>query len=312
MKTQPDLSIVILNYNAKNFVTQCIQSIVHQGRMSLWSKRSKDTKYSYEIIVVDNASSDGSIEMLREMRKKTKFQLIENKENLGFSKGNNVAVPYAKGRYILFLNPDTIVAPNTFVYMTRFMYKHPQVGAATCKLKSPTGGLDEAAHRGFPTPWNAFCHFFGLERLFPKSRLFSGYTLGYLPRTTIHEIDALSGAFMIVRRKAGEGVSWWDEDYFWYGEDVDFCYRLKKAGWKIMYVPSVSILHYRGVSSGIKRQTREVSVATKETRKMAARASIEAMKIFYKKHYTERYPQSVLWLVWFGIWILEKYRLIFW
>ncbi len=303
MKTHPDLSIVILNYNAKNFVTQCIQSI----------ENSKKNGYIWDIFVVDNASSDGSVEALQKYHVSSiKYQVIENKENFGFSKGNNVAVPYVKGRYILFLNPDTIVNPNTLSFMTRFMDKHPQVGAATCKLKSPDGGLDEAAHRGFPTPWNAFCHFFGLERLFPKLRLFSGYTMGYLPRITTHEIDALSGAFMIVRREAGEKVGWWDEDYFWYGEDIDFCFRLKKAGWKIMYVPTVSILHYRGVSSGIKKHTKEVSVATKEIRKMATRASIEAMRIFYKKHYVGRYPTPILWLVGMGIWVLEKYRQFFW
>ncbi|MBI4058735.1 glycosyltransferase family 2 protein [Candidatus Microgenomates bacterium] len=295
-----DLSIIILNYNAKDFIIKCLQSI----------KRSVAGKYSWEIIVSDNASTDGSIEELKVQSEK--FKIIENKNNLGFAKGNNVAIPGAKGRYILFLNPDTEVEKNTFVSMIKFMDENSEVGAATCQVNAPGGGLDDGAHRGFPTPWNAFCHFFGLENLFPKSRLFSGYTLGYMSRHNIHEIDALTGAFMIVRREAGEQVGWWDEDYFWYGEDLDFCYRLKKSNWKIMYVPTVSILHYRGISSGVKKQTKSVSSATRGTRGRAALASVEAMRIFYKKHYVGQYPAPILWLVWTGIWILEKYRLLFW
>ena len=117
---------------------------------------------------------------------------------------------------------------------------------------------------------------------------------------------------MMVRREVGEKIGWWDEDYFWYGEDLDFCYRIKQNSWKIMYVPNVSILHYRGISSGIKKHSREFSVATRAIRKNSAKASIAAMKIFYKKHYAKKYPAPVLWLVWLGIWILEKYRLLFW
>lgn len=305
-----DLSIIILNYNAKKFVVDCIRSI----------ENSRRNGYFWEVIVVDNASTDGSQEAIRKLIENKNLPsaepcslvLLENKENLGFSKGNNIAVPLTKGRYILFLNPDTVVNKNTLSFMVKFMDSNPRVGAATCKLRLPTGDLDEAAHRGFPTPWNAFCHFFGLEKLLPSSRLLSGYTLGYLSKNTVHEIDSLSGAFMIVRREAGKQVDWWDEDYFWYGEDIDFCYRLKKKQWKIMCVPQVWILHYRGVSSGLKKHTRYLSSASRETRKIAAASSIEAMRIFYKKHYLGYYPKPILWLVWLGIWILEKYRSLFW
>lgn len=298
-----DLSIIILNYNAKDFVVECLESI----------SRADKNGYLLEVIVVDNNSTDGSVEALHKFPiLNLQFQIIQNKDNVGFSKGNNIGMQYADGRYVLFLNPDTVVGKDTLSYIIRYMDDNPDVGAATCKLELASGRLDEAAHRGFPTPWNAFCHFSGIERLFPHSRWFSGYTLGYLPKNITHDIDALSGAFMMVRRKAGEKVSWWDEDYFWYGEDLDFCYRLKRGGWKIMYVPKVSTLHYRGVSSGVKRDTKEFSIATRRIRKMAANASIEAMRIFYKKHYVGKYPAPVLWLVWAGIWILEKYRLLFW
>lgn len=302
MKRKIDLSIIILNYNAGQFVVECLESVENADKGGL----------TLEIIVVDNASTDDSLEKLKELNKIRTFQLIENKENFGFARGNNVGLPKANGRYILFLNPDTLVNKDTLIFMVNFMDQNDKVGAATCKLELPGGRLDDAAHRGFPTPWNAFSHFFGLENIFPNSRLFSGYGLGYLSRNTIHEIDALSGAFMIVRRRAGEEVGWWDEDYFWYGEDIDFSYRLKEKGWKIMYVPEVSIIHYKGVSSGVKKHTKEISTASRETRKRSARASIAAMKIFYKKHYFRKYPAPVLWLVWGGIWLLEKYRLLFW
>lgn len=303
MNSQLDLSIIILNYNAKKFIIDCLNSVA----------RAKKEKFSWEVIVVDNASSDGSVEELRKYNSsKLPFQLIENKQNVGFAGGNNDGVPRASGKYILFLNPDTVVEKDTLLYMISFMDEHKEVGAATCKLKLVNGQLDDAAHRGFPTPWNAFCHFSKLEKIFPRSRLFSGYSLGHLSTESTHSIDALSGAFMIVRREAGEQVGWWDEDYFWYGEDIDFSYRLNERGWKIMYVSDVSILHYKGVSSGVKKHTKEISSATREIRKRSARASIEAMKIFYRKHYVGKYSFPILWLVWIGIWILERYRLLFW
>lgn len=293
-----DLSIIILNFNARDYIIDCIHSI----------EKSKWGKYKWELIIVDNASSDGSVEALKNLQKDIDFKLIINKKNLGFSKGNNLGVPHAKCRYILFLNPDTKVNPDTLSYMIKFMDDFPDAGASTCEIKLASGQLDEASHRGFPTPWNALCHFSGLEKAFPKSRFFSGYRLGHLSRNTVHEIEALSGAFMMVRQEAGEQVGWWDEDYFLYGEDIDFCYRLKQAGWKIMYVPEVSIIHYWGISSGMKKETRELSVATKVIRLRAAKASAQAMRIFYKKHYTKRYPTPIMWPVNAGIWLLEKYR----
>lgn len=303
MSSKVDLSVIILNFNAKKFVAACLKSLF----------KSSENDYKFEVIVVDNASTDGSIEEIKNLKNGVlSFQLLENKKNLGFSKGNNIAVPQARGRYLLFLNPDTVVFKNTLSFMIKFMDENPKVGAATCKVKLPSGNLDEAAHRGFPTPWNAFCHFLFLEKIFPNTKFFSGYTLRYLNPNTTHEVDAISGAFMLVRRQAGEELSWWDEDYFWYGEDLDFSYRLKKTSWQVMYVPAVSILHYKGVSSGVKRHSKEFSIATRKIRKMAANASIKAMKIFYRKHYVGKYPTPILWLVWLGIWILEKYRMLFW
>lgn len=302
-----DLSIVILNYNTKDFLLDCLQSI----------KEADLDGISTEIIVVDNASTDGSVETARESIKSITSTTgitglaIENKKNLGFAAGNNVGVKKTSGRYVLFLNPDTVLSKDAIKEIFDFMERHRDVAVASPKLELPTGQLDEASHRGFPTPWNAFCHFSGLRKLFSRSKFFAGYTMGWLlDKKEPHEVDSVSGAFFFVRRKAGEEVSWWDEDYFWYGDELDFCYRLKEKRWKIFFLPQIKVLHYRGVASGIKGHSKEISTATRETRLRSARASIQAMRIFYKKHYMNEYPFFVTWLVFAGMWLLENLRVL--
>ncbi len=302
-----DLSIVILNYNTKDFLLECLQSI----------KESDLSGINTEVIVVDNASSDGSIAKIKNyspqgdsrISKIKNFSAVFNKRNVGFSAGNNIGLKYTTGNYVLFLNPDTVLPKNALKMIYEFMERHKDVGVASPRLELADGTLDEASHRGFPTPWNAFCHFAGLRKLFPKSRIVAGYTMGWLlDDKEPHEVNSVSGAFFFVRRKAGEEVSWWDEDYFWYGDELDFCYRLKEKGWKVIFVPGFSVLHYRGVASGIKGHSRTISTATQETRVRAAYASTEAMRIFYKKHYAGKYPKVVMGLVLFGITVLEKIR----
>ena len=283
-----DLSIVIVSYNTKDFLKKCIESVQDTSK-----------NFTYEIIVVDNASSDGSSKMVSENFKDV--TLIANKQNLGFSKANNLGVKKTSGRYVLFLNSDTLVFENTLRLMIEFMDSEKNAGAATCKVIMPDERIDDASHRGFPTPWNSFSHFSGLSKIFGKTKLFGGYNLGYLDFNKTHEIDALAGAFMLVRRDAGEQVSWWDEDYFFYGEDLDFCYKLKQMGWKIYYVPSVSILHYKGISGGIKKHSKEISTANKETIIKSQKERFKAMRIFYKKHYEQKYPWVVTRLVYAGI-----------
>jgi len=289
-----DLSIIIVSYNTKEFLLKCLQSIIENiGDLKI------------EIIVVDNASTDGSADAISNFqfprlaakRAISNFQLIRNKKNVGFSKANNIGVKASSGKCLLFLNPDTIIYRNTFEKMVEFMDNNKEAGAATCKVVLPNGELDDACHRGFPTPWRAFCYFSGLSKILPRSKLFSGYSLGFMDLSITHEIDACAGAFMIVRREAGEKIGWWDEDYFWYGEDLDFCYRLKEKGLKIYFVPTVSILHYKGVSGGIKKVSNHLTTASKETRIHATKARFEAMRIFYKKYYVSRYPQFITWLI---------------
>ena len=287
-----DLSIIIVSYKTKDVLKNCLLSI----------KDNVSKKITYEIIVSDNGSNDKTTQMISDLRFKTSdLMLIENRENLGFSKANNVGVKESKGRYILFLNPDTVIQKDTLERMVEFMDKTKDAGAATCKVLLPSGNIDDSCHRGFPTPWNSFCHFSGLAKVFPKTKIFGGYNLSFLDMTKTHEIDALAGSFMIVKREAGEDIGWWDEDYFFYGEDLDFCYMLKQKGWKVYYVPDVSILHLKGVSGGIKKISKEISTADKETKRMATKWRFDAMRIFYKKHYENKYPWIVTKLVYFGI-----------
>lgn len=286
-----DLSIIIVSYNTKRLLKECIDSVIS----------ASIKPFNLEIIIVDNASTDGSIEILSNKYKVLGIKLIENKENMGFSKANNLGVKEAKGRYLLFLNPDTVVNKNTLFEMIKFMDKNKNVGVATCKVLLPDGKIDDACHRGFPTPWNSFYHFTGLSKLFPHSKMFSGYSLGYLDLNKNHEIDACAGAFMMVRREAGEEINWWDEDYFWYGEDLDFCYRLKNKGWLIYYFPQVTILHYKGVSGGLKESSRHLTIADEKIKKMATKARFDAMKIFYKKHYVNKYPFFINWFTMQGV-----------
>lgn len=300
-----DLSIIILNYNTKKITIEAIKSIEDNYPKDVASG-------NFEVIVTDNASPDNSLAAFKEYKKHTKiksFHVVDNGGNIGFAAGNNKGLPYANGRYVLFLNPDTVVYPKTLTYMIDFMDQHPDAGAASCKVEIPSGGIDEASHRGFPTPWNAFCHFSKLEKFFPKSRLFAGYTQGWKDLTKTHEVDAVVGAFLFVRREIGEEVGWWDEDYFFYGEDIQFCYDIRRLGYKIYYVPEVAILHYGGVASGIKKQTQQITTANIEIKKRVQGWRFDAMRIFYRKNYAKTYPKPVTWAVNKGIDYLHKQNL---
>lgn len=268
------LSIVILSYNVKKLLVDCLKSLPQHS--------------DWEILVSDNGSTDDSVEVVKKHFPKVK--IIENQKNLGFAAGNNVAIHKAKGEYILLLNPDTIVYPKTIETVLEYLENNLKVGAATCRVELPDGKLDYSCHRGFPTPWGAILHFLGLKK-------FSSYTAENIPNT-IHEIDALTGAFALIRRTAGEQVDWLDEDYFWNGEDLDFCYKLKEKDWKIMYLPEVKITHFKGSSAK----------ATVETRQKWALNSTEVMALFYKKHLHQKYPFFINWLVYLGIRLMKHVR----
>lgn len=292
------LSIIIINYNTEKFLVEALSSIY----------RNSYNKDEFEIIVVDNASTKGSL--VASIKKYPAVKIIQNKKNIGFAAANNQAISQSNGEYILLLNPDTIIHKNTLNTVLNCLDHDKKVGIATCRVELKDNTLDDACHRGFPTPWNALCHFTGLAKLFPKSLFFNGYHLGYRNLNRMHEIDACSGAFMMVRRQAGERLKWFDDDYFWYGEDLDFCFRVKDQGWKIVFIPMVKITHYKGISSGIKKHSRHLSSADNGIRTLATRKRFEVMRLFYKKHYQNKYPKILTSLVMLTIKLKERLNLI--
>lgn len=298
-----DLSVIILNYNSKDYLAKCLASIY----------QSDLKNYRVEIIVADNASSDNSIDLAKKVSPilNTKYLILNT--NLGFAAGNNQGIKISdpKSKYILFLNPDTTVEKDTFQKMIEFFEKNHKVDAATCYVKlALTGQLQPECHRGFPTPLNSFWHFFGfgLPKIFPKSKLFNGYFLGHLDFSKVQQIDCCVGAFFMIKRKVGEIVKWWNEKYFFYGEDLDFCYQLKKNHFKLFFCPNTQITHYQGVSSGIISHTNKISAASKETKIRSAMASVNAMRIFYENNLINDYPAFLRGIIMLGIKLLETTR----
>lgn len=300
--SQPELSIIILTYKSDQITLDAIQSIEKNYPKEV-------SNGSFEIIVTDNASSAVTAELIKKYHNKSEIKTLhynDNGGNIGFSAGNNKGIPYAKGKYVLFLNSDTIVYPHTLTYMLDFMKSHPDAGAATCKLINKDGALDFNSHRGFPTPWVSFCYFSGLQRIFPHSKTFAGYTQGWKDLNTNHEVDAIEGAFMLMPYVVGEKVGWWDEDYFFYGEDLQFCYDIRKLGYKIYYIGEVSIMHIGGATSGIKKKTQNITQANIATKLMLQKARFKAMKIFYRKNFEKKYPAIVKRIMFAGIDYKEK------
>lgn len=296
------LSIIILNYNVKELLLKCLESVfVSKGQLDKW-----------QVIVVDNASSDGSVAAVKEkylrshMTSGKLVELVENNRNLGFAAGNNIGVKFAKAPVILFLNPDTLILDHAIQKTLEVLLSNPDYGAITCKVELPDKRMDYSCHRGFPTPWNSLTYFSGFAKRLPRSPLFSGYTASFLDINKPHEVDCISGTFLMVRKIAGEQIGFWDEDYFFNGEDIEFCYSLKELGWKIYYYPEVSIIHYKGSSSGLWQTA--VTKVEKETKLAAASHASSAMRIFYKKHYYKKYPPIFRDFVLWGIKFLEHYR----
>mgnify|MGYP003394275545 CR=1 FL=1 len=290
-----DLSIVIVSYNTKELLLECLNSV-----------RLATRKINTEVFVVDNDSKDGSPEMVAKDFKEVK--LFANKQNLGFSKANNQALKKARGKYILVLNPDTQVLKDTLVKMIDFMNKNPDVAVSSCRVELANGSLDRDCRRHYPTPWRAFTHFSGLSQKFKGSKIFDQYYMGYLSEKKEHEVDACVGAFMMVRKKAMDVVGLFDEDFFFYGEDLDWCFRFRQEGYKIVFTPITKIIHHKGAASGMKQSSKDVTKASKESKKRALFESVHSMEIFYKKHYVEKYPFYINWPVILSLKALERIR----
>lgn len=286
-----DVSVIILNFNTIELTRKCLETLM----------AAELSTYTMEVIVCDNASTDKTEEMVKKEFPKVSF--IQNGANVGFAKGNNPGIKRAKGRYILLLNSDTEVPNNTIKTMIEFMDNHKKAGASTCKMNLMDGTMDPACHRGFPTPWAAFSYFSKLEKLFPTSKFFGGYHQGYKDLSLPHEVDCISGAFFMVRKEVVDAVGPLDEDYFMYGEDIDWAYRIKKAGWQIWFNPAVSILH--------KKKQSGRSNANKERRIKTQTFFFTYNKLFYTKHYEHIYPRWVTWLVYATLdtqlWLLQTF-----
>ena len=270
-----DVSIVIVNYNVKDLVDNCISSIY----------KANTENHSLEVFLVDNNSIDGSAQFIRE--KYSGVEVIENEENVGFSKANNVALRKASGKYILILNPDTILEEGTYSRMIRFCEENPDAGAVTSKLILANGQLDSACKRSFPTPSVAIPRMLGLSKLFPNSRLFGRYNLTYLDENKTHVVDAICGAFMFIPKTALDKAGLFDEDYFMYGEDLDLCFRITKSGYRIYYYPDVTTIHLKGSS-------------TQKTNISYVNNFYGAMDIFVRKNFTG-VPKLLSWIIRIGI-----------
>ena len=280
-----DLSIIILSYNTKDLLSLCLSS-VDQAKMD---------GYNIQTIVVDNASIDKTVEMVK--KKFGWVKLVESRKNLGYSAGNNLGIMKSNSQFILFLNSDVEIKKNALVDILKFIKSDKSIGAVTPRVDLFKGGMDPDCHRGFPTPWASATYFLGLEKLFPKSKVFAKYHLGFLNLNEAHEIDSGFGTFMIVRRKVLEKIGNWDEEYFFYGEDLDLFYRIKQAGWKVMFYPEVLALHHKGASSGLRKESKNVTRADKKTKLKTAKSSIAAWEVFYKKFYKGKYSPLLTFIV---------------
>ena len=271
-----DLSVIIVNYNVKYFLEQCLCSL----RQAIGSLK-------VEVIVVDNNSTDGSEAYLSEKFSFVRF--IDNKSNDGFAKANNQALKLSSGRYILFLNPDTIIPEDCFTQCISFIESKPDAGALGIRMIDGSGAFLKESKRGYPSPWVSFCKMSGLTSLFPSSRVFASYYLGNLSSNQNQKVEALSGAFMLIKKEVLKITGGFDERFFMYAEDIDLSYRINKAGFGNYYLSESTIIHFKGEST------------TKDARYL--KLFYRAMAQFVQKHYSGL--SSRIWIPFLqaGIWL---------
>jgi GT2 family glycosyltransferase len=286
----PSVATIIVTYNSARVIRGCLQSLRHQA-----------PAVALTTLVVDNGSRDGTPSLVR--AEFPEVHLLRAPRNGGFSYGTNLglralgllAPPHSvlptsptAPDYVLFLNPDTELPPGALAPLVRLLERRPELGAVSPRLVRADGSLDKACRRSFPTTWNALCHVLGLARLRPHSPRFGQYNLSYLPEDRATPVDCVAGAFMLVRAAAVRRVGPWDERFFAYGEDIDYCLRLHQAGWTIWYEPSVRVVHLKGEAS----QQRSLPML---------REFYRAMEVYYRKHHAARDPRLLRWAITSGI-----------
>jgi len=289
-----DLSIIIVNYNVKHFLVQCLHS-VQQAMDRLKEERSQAQDMGTEVFVVDNNSVDGSVAELRQ--KFPWVKVLVNEKNLGFSKANNQALRESAGRYVLLLNPDTVVEEDSFLKCMEFMDAHPEAGALGVKMIDGKGEFLPESKRALPTPTVSFYKMFGLASLFPRSKRFGQYHLGHLNKDETHPVDVLAGAFMFLRRETLEQTGLLDETFFMYGEDIDLSYRISQSGYLNYYFPETTIIHYKGES-------------TKKGSLNYVRMFYQAMIVFAGKHFTSRKARTFRFLIHMAIYFRATLSLL--
>ncbi|WP_297980572.1 glycosyltransferase family 2 protein [uncultured Methanobrevibacter sp.] len=288
-----DLSIVIVNYNTFKLTKETIDSCL-----------AEPTHYTYEIFLVDNKSTDDSLSRLEDYFKdeinRGILKVIANSANKGFANANNLAIREARGEFVLLLNSDTLVKEATIDKCMDYVSQkiNADVGALGCKVTLADGSLDKACKRSFPNPANSFYKLFNIKTNSEKDN----YNLDNLDDDGVYEIDCLTGAFMLVRKTTIDDIGLLDDTFFMYGEDIDWCYRIKQAGWKIIYFGQSEIIHYKGASSEDKK--------TKKRNPKLIYEFYRAMYVFYKKHYTKKYNFLVNIVVYIGIFVLLAFNLL--
>ena len=275
MKRDSTIAIVIISFNVEKLLKECLESVYRET-----------TQTNFEVWVIDNHSRDTSVQMLK--RDFPQVHLIENAENLGFTRANNQAIRQCRTDYVLLLNPDTLIRDGAIDKMVRFMDEHPDVGVSGCRVLNEDGSLQLACRRSIPSPSAAFFRLTGLSRLFPHSKRMAKYNMTYLDPMQTHEVDAVSGAFLLIRRKTMNRIGLLDETFWIYGEDIDWCIRAKKAGWKVMYHPQAEILHYKGV--GCSTNNRKTSYEF-----------YRAMYLFHRKHFAGQCSPITNFVIYAGI-----------
>jgi len=275
MQTQPLISVIIVNYNVKEYLEQALLSLQRALR-----------KYSHEIFVVDNASVDGSVRYIRQ--RFPEITLIENPENLGFGRANNIALKRVRGKFVVLINPDTVVQEDTFEKLLDFFDRQPDAGAATCKIINPDGSFSVDCRHSIPTPSIAFWKVIGLSKLFPRSKIFARYNLTYLDPDETYPVPSISGSFMMIKKEVLDKVGFFDERFFMYCEDIDLCHRINQTHYRIYYVPTTQIIHYKGEST---RKDNLDYVITFN----------KALYQFFQKYYAQHTAFFFRWLITLGI-----------